>query len=90
MTAAEFIALRKRMGMTQGALANLLDMSLRAVQDIENERSSLRTIHALAIERLTLSLAASYGAADWIPPAMMQEIQSVVADRAARRASETA
>lgn len=77
MTREEFIAARKNMHMTQGALANLLGMSLRAVQDIENGRSDLRDIHVLALERVSLSLAATYGHREWVPSSVLKDIKKL-------------
>ena len=75
MTVAEFIALRKRLGMTQTQLANHFGMSLRAIQDIENGRSELRFIHVLAIERIALAVGAALNDPDIIPQRVKDEAQ---------------
>lgn len=60
MTAREFTALRKRLSLTQRELAEHLDMSLRAIQEIEKGEGEIRQIHALAIERIAMTLAVAY------------------------------
>jgi transcriptional regulator with XRE-family HTH domain len=57
MTIDDLISLRKGMGLTQSDLAQLLGMSTRALQQIENGRSELREVHILAVERIALSQA---------------------------------
>ncbi|RIY00200.1 XRE family transcriptional regulator [Aureimonas flava] len=81
MTVEEFIALRKRLGLTQTQLANYLGMSLRAIQDIENGRSALRLVHVLAIERLSLSIGSALGNLSMIHPTALAEARSAAALR---------
>lgn len=57
MTAAELVALRKRLDLTQAGMAERVGLSLRAYQDIEASVSKLRPIHAHAAERAALALA---------------------------------
>ncbi len=80
MTAAEAIALRKKMGLPQSALALELGMTTRAWQDIENGRAALRTIHALALERVALQMAASTGVSHFLPPSVLQDAVAVTRD----------
>lgn len=78
MTSEEFIAARKAMGLNQLELGEKLGMSRRQVQNIEADSSNLRRVHALAMERLSLSHAVQTG--DWqkAMPAIRQEAMDLV------------
>jgi transcriptional regulator with XRE-family HTH domain len=79
MTADEFVAFRKKLDLTQAALANLFDMSPRALQDIESGRASLRHIHVLALQRVAFTLAAARSEVGYVDDTMLQEARDVVA-----------
>lgn len=53
--------LRERMGITQKQLADMLEMSLTQVHDLENGKANVRKIHIMAIERASLSIALDKG-----------------------------
>lgn len=57
MDAADLRAFRERAGLKQVEMALLVGMSPRAYQDLEGGASELRHVHALALERASLSLA---------------------------------
>lgn len=48
---------RRAADLTQAELAELLDMSLRAVQDLESGKTPLRRLHVLAIDSASALLA---------------------------------
>ncbi|KTR02059.1 hypothetical protein NS365_22520 [Aureimonas ureilytica] len=79
MTSEEFVAFRKRLGLSQTQLADHMGMSLRAIQDIENGRAQLRRIHILAIERLSLMLGSALGNLSLIDPTTLAEARSAAA-----------
>jgi transcriptional regulator with XRE-family HTH domain len=54
MDAAQFVRLRRLMGLSQSDMAQELGLSLRGVQNIENGESPLRRIHVLAAERIAI------------------------------------
>ena len=61
MTAADLVALRKSLNLTQAEMAERIGLGLRAYQDIEGGVSKLRPIHVNAAERAALSLAVERG-----------------------------
>ncbi|MGF6253801.1 helix-turn-helix domain-containing protein [Ensifer sp. LBL] len=78
MTLDELIAMRKSWGWTQNTMANQLGMSLRAYQDIENERAALRPIHVLAVERVALAHAALTEQPDHAPSNVQDDALKLV------------
>lgn len=59
MTREQLIDLRKRLELTQTGLAQMMGMSLRAFQVLENEDGKIRPVHHLALERISLREAAA-------------------------------
>jgi len=55
--AERLVAIRKQLDFTQSEMAAELGLSLRAYQALEAGESSVRAIHLLAAERVTLSNA---------------------------------
>ncbi|MEN2979953.1 helix-turn-helix domain-containing protein [Tistrella bauzanensis] len=60
MTASDFTAARKTLGLTQAQLADALGMGRRTIVDIEAGASAVRRWHVLALERLSLAAAAEH------------------------------
>lgn len=73
LTHLDLARFRSHMGMTQAEMANELGLSLRAYQDIEGNKSELRPIHVMAIERSSLRLAIRLGRADYALPLIRQD-----------------
>ncbi|WP_061930165.1 helix-turn-helix transcriptional regulator [Aureimonas sp. AU22] len=78
MTLQEFISLRKKLNLTQGELAHILGMKLRGIQDIEGGRTPLRTIHILAIERVSEKEAAVARDATLLADGVYPDIHRIV------------
>lgn len=57
MTAADLVALRKSWDITQTDMAARLGLSLRAYQDVESGKATLRPLHVKAVERAALDIA---------------------------------
>ena len=57
MTTEEFIEARHRLRLTQTQLAEAMGMSGRSIAEVESGRSPVRTVHVLALERLSLDAA---------------------------------
>jgi len=59
--AADLVAFRENIGLTQAQLAARLGMHSRTYQELEAGKSKLRDVHALAIERIALDVALETG-----------------------------
>lgn len=57
MTPDELIAIRKRFGLKQADMADLIGMTLRPYQALEKGETAILKRHALAVERVTITLA---------------------------------
>lgn len=79
MTKEQLVALRRSWGWTQTSMANQLGMTMRGYQDIENGRASLRQVHVLAIERLSLAQAALTDNAALMLPTVRTDFDLVLA-----------
>lgn len=73
------IHLRGKLGATQRTMADMLGMSLRAYSDLENGKASVRTIHVLAAERLTLRAAVALTDPGVLAKSIEREVQAVAA-----------
>lgn len=57
MNATDFEALRKQLGLTQAELGYRLGVRRQAIIDLEAGKTTLRPMHVLAIERVSLAVA---------------------------------
>src|ERR1700756_2698654 len=57
MSPADFVDLRKSMGLGQAAMADHIGMSLRSYQALEAGESTIRALHILAMERAAEKVA---------------------------------
>jgi transcriptional regulator with XRE-family HTH domain len=73
MDAAELIALRKRLGLTQTELGRHLGVALRTVQEWELGSSRIRTVHVAAVERVALEIAVERGEPMLAPPGVRRQ-----------------
>lgn len=73
MTLDDLMTLRKEAGLTQADFARRLGLSLRAYQDIETGKATLRPLHILAAERAALDLAIEHGNPMLAPPSVRRQ-----------------
>ncbi|CAM5657664.1 hypothetical protein MAUB1S_11445 [Mycolicibacterium aubagnense] len=78
LTPESLAALRAVLGFNQTEMANRIGLGLRAYQDLEGNKSTIRKTHILAIERVVLSEAARQANLGLLPPEVMQDVLVVV------------
>lgn len=78
MTPGELTDLRKRLGVTQTQIAEILGMSHRAYQEIENGRTPIRGIHRYAIDRASLEIAAKRGDLMLATPGVRRDLLALI------------
>ena len=61
MDKAAFIALRRKLGLSQTAMAERMGLRLRGLQEIESANGTLRLIHSHAAEIVALEEAVRQG-----------------------------
>jgi DNA-binding XRE family transcriptional regulator len=66
-SAFDFIALRKRLGLNQAQMAEMLDVSPRTYFSLENDPAAIKPGHVRAAEMLALELAVERGDASLAP-----------------------
>jgi len=77
--ATEMKALRKALNLTQAQMADRLGVTPRGYQDIEGRDGDLKPVHALAVERLALSVAIEKGDPMLAPAAVRREALALAA-----------
>jgi transcriptional regulator with XRE-family HTH domain len=77
MTAVELIELRKRLGLSQSAMADGVGLGLRGYQEVESREGELPKRHVLMAERFALAKAAEMADQRLLPSSVLRDVLAI-------------